>query len=106
MPSSSRAWTTSAVCGLAHHLGGGACRTAGIHAVALVHRRQLGGLELGVVLQLASLDVELALDEVVLGRDADPLPGRHRDRTRDGSGDAGQAHDRRVDAGRGEPEQQ
>ena len=62
--------------------------------MAFVHRRQLRRLGRGVVRQLASLDVELAVDQLVLCGDADPFAGGHAGCPGDRSGDAGEAHDR------------
>ena len=87
-PSSSRAWTASASSG--RRITSAAARWAwsGVHAVGLVHRRQLVRLGRRVALQLAPLDLQLALDQLVLRRDADPLAGRHADRAGDRAGDA------------------
>ena len=52
------------------------------HPVGDVHLGQLGRLGGGVDAQLAPLDRELALDQLVLRRHADPLAGGHRDARR------------------------
>ncbi len=83
--------------GYPHDVGGRIeCDLAG-HAVAFVHRRQLGSLRLGVVHQFAALDVELAVDQLVLCGDADPLPGGHAGRTGDRTGQSGEADNGGVD---------
>ena len=69
MPSSSRACTASATSGTCITSAAAAARPLGRHAVGLVHRRQLGGLGLVVDAQLAALDLELALDQLVLRRE-------------------------------------
>ena len=72
--------------------------------MALVHGRELGLLGLRVRPELAAFDVDLALHQLVLGRDADPFTRGHADRTGDGTGDAGEAHHRGVEATAGEPD--
>ncbi len=106
MPNSSRACTTSATSGWLHHLGRRRRARSGPMPWLLVHRRQLGRLLLGVEAQLAALDVELALDQVVLGRHRHPLAGGHRDPAGHGAGQPGQPHHADGDARAGEPEQQ
>ena len=68
--------------GIAHHLVGRGAGVLGLHAVTLVHRRQLGSLGEGVVHQLPSLDGELTLNQVVLRGHTHPFAGGHADRTR------------------------
>ena len=61
------------------------------------------GLGDRVVLELAPLDGHLALDQLVLRGDADPLAGGHARPAGDRAGEAGEAHDRRADAGAAMP---
>ena len=69
-------------------------------------RGEFGGLGHRVDGQLAPFDGDLSVHEFVLRRDADPLTRCHGDRAGDRAGQPRQAHDRRVDAGGGEAEDQ
>ena len=74
--------------------------------MAFVHCGQLGGLGLGVVHQLATLDGQLADDELVLRGDADPFAGGHAGCPGNCPGEARKTDHGRVDAGSGEPDDQ
>ena len=89
-----------------HHVVGGLERDLASHAVPLVHRRELGSLGRGVVLELASLDLELAHDQLVLRGDADPLARSHAGRSRDGTRQPRQSNNGRIDSGACEADDQ
>ena len=92
--------------GYPHHIRRRVERNCAGHTVSFVHGREFGGLRFGVVHQLASLDGELAHDQFVLRRDADPLAGGHARCPSNCSGEARQTHHGGVDAGSGETDDQ
>ena len=97
-PSSSRAWTSRATSGFLHDRLGDATRVGLLDAAKPVDGGELSGLVLRMALELATLDLELALQELRLRRHRDVLPGRHGERARDQARQPGEQDDRR-DAG-------
>lgn len=77
MPSSSRAWISSACSGSRDSLPGDLVGQWGVHAPGLVEGGQLGHLVLGVLTELAALDVELGLDQLALRGDGGVFARRH-----------------------------
>ena len=89
IPSSSRACVSSAVCASRHQRVRDVPRLARGESLLLVDERELGALRVGVRLDVAPLDRELALAQLAARLDRDPLAHRHRARARDQARDAG-----------------
>ena len=82
--------------GVTHHLLGELASTIGVDATRLVDLRQLDRLDVRVAAQLPALDVELALEQLVLRLHRDVLTRCHRHRARDESRQTGEPHDPRA----------
>ena len=89
-PSSSRRWALSAP--LADSAFGDLPGEVGRQAAALVDRRELAELALGVFVKLSCLHSDVGLLGVALRADRDVFAGCHRQGSRDEPGDAGCHH--------------
>src|SRR5262249_28753534 len=78
----------------------------GIDPTRLIDLRELDRLDMRIAVQLAALDIELTLQELVLRLHRDVLTGGHRDGARDETGESGEPHDPGAGIGAGDAEDQ
>ena len=89
---------------VAHDRGGNAVRIVGFDAAALEGGGELARLRFRMTFQLATLDVELVLEQLLLRRHGDELASGHREGAGDEAGEPGEPDDAGGGAGTGHPE--